>query len=61
MCEIKNMPKYANEHEFIVARNFENDLWFWGAFDSRREANDVAEKIEGVVIENAHFYKHKNK
>lgn len=51
MSEIKNIPDYASEYPYIVAHEIEGELWFWGAYDDRDRANEVAEKIGGVVKE----------
>ena len=51
MSEIKNVPDYASEYPYIVAHEIEGELWFWGAYDDRDRANEVAEKIGGVVKE----------
>lgn len=51
MPEIKNIPDYASEYPYIVAHEIEGELWFWGAYDDSDRANEVAEKIGGVVKE----------
>jgi hypothetical protein len=50
--EIKNMPEYANHYEFVVAREVEGDLWFYGAYRDGFKADQVAVEIHGVVIHN---------
>ena len=52
MNEIKNKPNYAKEYSFIVAREIDNDLWYWGAYNDRNEANRVASEINGMVFQN---------
>lgn len=51
---IKNMPAYASKHKYIVARRAGDwdDLWFYGAWDDAEKAQEVANEINGVVIEN---------
>ena len=49
---IYNLPDYANEYKYIVARRIDGDLWFWGAWDDRNEANKVALEIGGEVVTN---------
>lgn len=49
---IKNLPEYAFDYEFIVARFSEGEYWFWGAYSDDREAERVAEKIGGTVFQN---------
>lgn len=48
---INNMPKDTTE-KYIVARRVNGDLWFWGAWNDRNKANEVAIEIHGEVIEN---------
>lgn len=48
---INNLPSYPLS-KYIVARNVDNALWYWGTWDSREEAEKVAREIDGVVIEN---------
>ena len=47
---IKNLPNYANEYKYIVARRINGELWFWGAWNNRNKANEVAIEIGGEVI-----------
>lgn len=35
---IKNIPAYAHDYDFIVARNIDGDFWFWGAYATYDEA-----------------------
>ena len=50
---INNLPQYATECKYIVAREVGDDreLWFYGAYDDRNFANEVAIEIQGVVIQ----------
>lgn len=49
---VKNLPNYELK-KYIVARKDENgDLWFWGTWDDRNEANRVAIEIDGEVVVN---------
>lgn len=53
---VNNLSNYAKNHKYIVARKTEDvengsDLWFWGAWDDLRQAQDAANDIGGVVIE----------
>jgi len=49
---INNLPTYANEYKYIVARRIDGELWFWGAWNDRNKANEVALEIEGEVVTN---------
>lgn len=46
---INNLPTYANEYKYIVARRVDGELWFWGAWNDRNKANEVAIEIGGEV------------
>ena len=48
--KINNVP--ANAERFIVVRRIEDELWFWGSWENRNTANEVALQIGGEVIEN---------
>ncbi len=47
---INNLPAYANEYKYIVAHRIDGELWFWGAWNDRNKANEVALEIEGEVV-----------
>lgn len=49
---INNLPDYANDYEFIVARFADGEYWFWGAYADGWKAEEVAEKIGGVIFQN---------
>ena len=48
---IHNMPKYAEERNFIVARYVDGGLWFYGAWDEVEEAMRVSDELgNGLVV-----------
>lgn len=49
---VMNMPEYANNKKYIVARVYNGELYFWGAWDMKEEARNAADEIGGVVVEN---------
>ena len=49
---INNLPTYANEYKYIVVRRVDGELWFWGAWNDRNKANEVALEIFGEVVTN---------
>ena len=49
MFKINNMP--ANTRRFIVARRVNGALWFWGSWDDRNTANEVAMEIGGITFD----------
>lgn len=52
--EIQNCPsEIYSKYEFIVCRNYENQLWFWGAYSNSSFAYKVASNLKnGIVIHN---------
>ena len=51
MIKINNLPAYADNYKFVVARRIDGELWFWGAWNDRNKANEAAREIGGMVIE----------
>lgn len=49
--KVNNLPSYALDHKYIVARVADTELWFWGAFDSYETATKAALEINGVIVE----------
>ena len=48
---INNMPEYAKDYKYIVVTNLDGDLWFWGAYNDRNKANEIALSREnGEVV-----------
>lgn len=47
-----NAPEYASHYEFVVAREINGELWFWGAYSNGFKADKVANEIGGIVIHN---------
>lgn len=47
--KIYNKPEQTEE--FIVARDVEGEKWYWGSWDDRDRANEVAIQIGGEVWE----------
>lgn len=50
--KINNQPSYAKDYEFIVARECDNEWWFWGAYADGYKAEQAALEINGVVFHN---------
>ena len=57
--KIQNMPEYADHYEFVVAREIDGELWFWGAYADRYKADQVAYDVAGVVIHNVRIQGYK--
>ena len=49
---INNKPSYANDYEFIVAREIDGEYWFYGAYADGFKADRVAMEIDGIVFHN---------
>lgn len=49
---IHNKPNYADDYEFIVARKYDNEYWFWGAYENGFIAEKAATEIDGVIFHN---------
>lgn len=51
--EIKNIPPDVHLKEFIVARLYDNDLWYYGSYENENMAEGVAAAIgNGIVLLN---------
>lgn len=50
--KINNKPAYANDYEFIVARECDNEYWFWGAYENGFKAEQAATEVNGVIFHN---------
>ena len=48
--KINNLPKYAEDKKYIVAREIEGELWFWGAYDDLDKAVNAATEIRGQLL-----------
>lgn len=52
MTRINGLPTYAYKYEFIVVRCWDDEYWFYGAYDDEVRAWMVAEAINGDVFYN---------
>ena len=50
--KINNMSETAHKYEFIVARECDGELWYWGAYRFVWDAERAAHEIGGVIIHN---------
>lgn len=48
---INNKPAYANDYRYIVVRECDRELWFWGAWDELDLASNATEEINGIIID----------
>ncbi len=48
---VLNVPEYAKEYEYVVARMVDGDAWFWGAYHTYEDAKQAAAYFEdGQVV-----------
>lgn len=52
MMTIQNVPEYAKNYKYIVVRRVDGELYFWGAWNDRNKAKEVAIEIGGEVATN---------
>lgn len=51
--KVQNVASYAKDYKYIVAMSVDGELWFWGAWNDRDKANEVALELgNGVVVKN---------
>ena len=50
--KINNMPEYASHYEFMVVRDVNGELWFYGAYRNGFKAEQVALEIHGLIVHN---------
>lgn len=48
--EIKNADKVSEK--YVVARECDSELWFWGEYENKQKAEITAKQIGGIVVEN---------
>lgn len=49
---VHNVPAYASNHPYIVARFVNGGFWFWGAYDSLEKAQEAEFETGGVIFYN---------
>ena len=49
--KVNNMPEDAYKYKYVVARQCDGGMWFWGAWDDIDGAKSAATEIGGIVIE----------
>lgn len=49
---INNLPEYAHECPYLVVTVWNTELWFYGAYEDRKKAEDVAWQLDAVLLKN---------
>lgn len=49
--KINNLPTNYTKYPYIVARDIDGNLWFWGAYSDRNAANEAALAEQGITFE----------
>ena len=50
ITNIMNLPDYADDHNYIVAKYVDGNLWFYGAYDTAQRALEVAGIEKGISL-----------
>ena len=50
MMNINNTP--ATARTWIVAREVDGELWYYGSWEEKEKAQEVAYDVGGVMVEN---------
>ena len=50
MKNINNLPEYAWEYRYVVAREVNGEFWFYGAFSGIKTAQAAVKEINNGVI-----------
>ena len=49
MVTVNNTPEVLSKG-FVVARYWDGELWYYGKYDSKQFAKEVAEQVDGIVL-----------
>lgn len=47
---VKNVPTYAVDYPFWVVSEVNGELWFYGAYADRDEANNIAYRLKKIMV-----------
>lgn len=50
MIKVNNVPEYAKDYAYMVARDCDGELWFWGSFNDCGKAHQVASEVDGQAF-----------
>ena len=49
--KVNNVPEYAMDCKYIVARNCNDSMWFYGAWNNMEIAKKTARENGGILIQ----------
>lgn len=52
---INNLPDYYIDYEYTVFTVVDDECWFWGCFNDRNKAHEIAVSIGGGVTISAYI------
>ena len=47
---IQNAPTYAEQKKAIIGRVYDDEVWFYGAYDDIKKAYALAAQIENALV-----------
>lgn len=50
--KVNNVAEYAGEDRYWVVRIVDGEAWFYGSWETEKEATKVAKEVGGMVVEN---------
>ena len=50
LTTINNLPKYAADYKYIVAREINGEWWFYGAYNEGAKAEQAAVECDGEIF-----------
>ena len=45
----KNIPDYADDYKYMVLRECDRELWFYGAYDDKATADRARDEVNGYI------------
>jgi hypothetical protein len=56
LCEVENVPEYAECYRYWIVTPVKGRLWFWGAYMHRNKAEFAVSDAGGnqIIVENEH-------
>ena len=48
--KINNLPSWVNADNYVVCSMVDGELWFYGAYNNKEKAEEVAEMYDDLTI-----------